>query len=67
MCSFNTLMHVQCSDCSAMIVQEGQTTKEESLPTSRLLNTVTGNEKGVERVSTGTKFALEQWLHQKRK
>ena len=40
-------------------------TKEDNLPTSVLLNTATGNEKGIERVSTGTKFALEEWLQRK--
>ena len=47
---------------SALITQDDGSTKEEELQTSVLLNKCTGDQVDTERVSTGTKHALHEWL-----
>ncbi len=48
--------------CSALLVEENGSVTPTELPTSVLLNKFTGDVQDVERVSTGTKHALHEWL-----
>ena len=43
-------------------MQEDGSTTENKLQTSLLLNKCTGRQADIERVSTGTKHALHEWL-----
>ena len=47
---------------SALITQNDGSTEEQNLQTAVLLNKCTGEEADIERVSTGTKHALHEWL-----
>ena len=46
----------------ASIVQDNGTMKQEEIQTSILLNRAIENDVDKERVSTGTKYALSEWL-----
>ena len=52
-------MSLSCS--ASEVTQEGKI-EEVSIPTSVLLNRAPECREDVERVSTGTKWALENWL-----
>ena len=47
---------------SAFVVAEDGSFNQEPVDTSRLLQKCTGSQVDIERVSTGTKHALHQWL-----
>ena len=51
-----------CFLCSALVVSPESQPKEEKIPTNVLFNMAPVEGADIERVSTGTKFALEEWL-----